>query len=59
MTHMADWLQHRMSLLEIAGPVDLAEHADLAEETIARVFESNEFESLNKASGADWPGRYR
>jgi hypothetical protein len=46
MTHMARWMQHRMSLLEIAGAPALAEQADLAVETVARVLESDQFESL-------------
>jgi hypothetical protein len=49
MTDLTGWIQHRMSLLEISGPVALAEQADLAEETVVRVFESNQFDSLQQS----------
>jgi len=49
MRDLTDWIHHRMGLLEIADPAALAEHADLAEETVARVFESRQFESLQQS----------
>lgn len=49
MTDVASWMQHRMSVLEIAGPAALAEQADLAEETVARILESSEFTSLQQS----------
>jgi hypothetical protein len=49
MTLVADWMQHRMTLLEIAGPAALAEQADLAEETVAGVFDSSRFELLQQS----------
>jgi len=49
MRDLTDWIHHRMGLLEIADPAALAEHADLTEETITRVFESSQFESLQQS----------
>jgi len=49
MTDLANWMQHRMNVLEIAGPAELAEQADLAEVTVLRVVESNQYESLQQS----------
>ncbi len=48
MTDMGDWMRHRMSVLEIAGPSALAEQTDMAEETVARVLELSQFKALQQ-----------
>ena len=49
MSGLSHWMQHRMVLLDLAGPQVLAEQADLAEETVARLLTSDSLDSLQQS----------